>query len=355
MNNGDMDSRETLLSGCTDAQRIERDIADSLQQYGFGDWTAVARQSGMNNTTRLIETDSGRYALRLYDNHQDRGIVTLEHEMLHYLTSSSFSLKVPEPVRNSTGDTITASSSGKLASLFRYIEGERPLSRHEAHVRSLGRATGMLSASLAQFQSTHAPIYKPYYELDLSYSDWSDENVLALADRSKLRQPEMESVRHLLETRRSMSTFLESVRSLPHQWIHGDLNFSNAVAVEEEIVGVLDFEFCTVDLRAMEPAVVLVDFIHADRSDEERMAYLSHYAVGYGSACKLTRDETDAVPGLMKLRMLDVFLHFAGRRSDELDEVSVWEGQIRHADSVCRWIDSYEPVMKETLRSSLSE
>lgn len=354
-NDENIDSIEPRMSAGADAMRIDREIADIMGQYGLGEWRAVVRHLGMNNTTRLIETAAGRYAIRLYDNHQDRGIVALEHEMLLYLMGSNFSLNVPEPIRNSAGEFISASASGKLASLFRYIDGERPSPRDAAQVRSLGRATGLLSSALARYKSAQSPIYKPYYELDLSYADWTDRNILALASRTPLRQPAIEAVRRMVDTRRGMTGFLTAIRSLPHQWIHGDLNFSNAVAVRDDIAGLLDFEFCTVDLRAMEPAVVLVDFIHADRSDEERQSSIAAYAAGFGSARKLTIDEADALPGLMKLRMLDVFLHFAGRRSEGLDDPAVWEGQIGHADSVCGWIDARETALKELFRSALGE
>ncbi|GFN32326.1 phosphotransferase [Paenibacillus xylaniclasticus] len=354
-NSGSIDSQKRQLTGSQEMDQVDLVIADILGQYGLEQWQAVIRHSGMNNTTRLIESVVGRFAIRVYDNHQDNSIVALEHDMLFYLIELNFALKVPEPIRNMAGNTITVSNSGKLASLFRYIDGDRPSSRNAVHIRSLGRATGLLSAALASYQSDRVPVYKPYYELDQSYADWSNENIISLAERSKLGLQEMEAIHRILEIRKSMNGFLQSIRSLPHQWIHGDLNFSNAVAVDDCIVGILDFEFCTIDLRAMEPAVVLVDFIHADRTEHERITSIAEYTGGFGETRKLTREEADAIPGLMKLRMLDVFLHFAGRRSEGLDEPAVWEGQIRHADSVCRWIQMNEPLLIDILRSSLSE
>lgn len=335
---------------------VERLLADILSQYPInGQWHAIDRESGMNNTTRLIETDTVRYAIRLYDNHQDSEIVRLEHEMLRFLVESNFTLQVPEPVRNTAGETVTAASTGKLASLFRYIDGNRPSSSNDKHVHSLGYAAGLLSRSMAQFQTHSDPQYKPYYELMQSYEGWTDEKVMAAAARCSYDAGVTAAIQRVLAVRNVLEPTLMILKKLPHQWIHGDLNFSNAVAVGDDVVGVLDFEFCTVDLRAMEPSVVMVDFIHASRSNDQRMMAIDTFASGFGEALRLTVEEAEAIPSLMKLRMLDVFLHFANRCAEGLDAPDVWKGQILHADAVCQWIDARHDELAQMLRSRLSE
>ncbi|PWW00732.1 homoserine kinase type II [Paenibacillus cellulosilyticus] len=339
-----------------EATSVEQLLTDILGQYSIrGDWRAIDRESGMNNTTRLIVTDNARYAIRLYDNHQDNAIVQLEHEVLQFLAESDFVLQVPEPIRSSSGSTVTAASTGKLASLFRYIDGNRPSSSNEKHVHSLGYAAGLLSRAMAQLQTNSEPQYQPYYELMQSYEGWTDEKVIDTASRCSFDDNVMSAIRRILAVRANLAPSLTILKKLPHQWIHGDLNFSNAVAVGDEVVGVLDFEFCTVDLRAMEPSVVMVDFINADRTNEQRLKAIDTFATGFGEALRLTSDEAEAIPSLMKLRMLDVFLHFAIRCADGLDAPDVWKGQIRHADAVCQWINERHDELATLLRSRLGE
>ncbi|GMK38771.1 hypothetical protein PCCS19_18250 [Paenibacillus sp. CCS19] len=338
------------------AALVEQLLADILKQYPIADnWQAIDRESGMNNTTRLIETAADRYAIRLYDNHQDREIVRLEHEMLQFLVDSNFSLRVPEPVRNTAGETVTSASTGKLASLFRYIDGNRPSSSKTEHVHSLGHAAGLLSRALAQCKTTSEPQYKPYYELMQSYDGWTDEKVRSTADGCSFDPAVLSAINRVLAVRESLERTLMTLKQLPHQWIHGDLNFSNAVAVGDKIVGILDFEFCTIDLRAMEPSVVMVDFIDANRTNEQRLRAVDTFASGFGEALRLTRAEAEAIPSLMKLRMLDVFLHFANRCADGLDAPEVWKGQIQHADAVCQWIDARHDELALLLSNRLSE
>jgi len=335
---------------------IDQLLIDIMKQYPIaGEWKAIVRESGMNNTTRLIETDTSRFAIRIYDNHQDRSIVKLEHEVLRYLSKSDFALQVPEPVLNNAGKTVTAASTGKLASLFQYIDGSRPSSSNEEHIHSLGYAAGLVSRALASFETTSEPQYKPYYELMDSYEGWTDEKVLDTAARCSYDTIVLDAIERVLTVRSRLETSFMRLKKLPHQWIHGDLNFSNAVAVNNEVIGILDFEFCTVDLRAMEPSVVMVDFIHASRTNEQRLQAMDTFAAGFGEALRLTQGEADALPSLMKLRMLDVFLHFANRCADGLDAPEVWKGQIQHADAVCRWIDERHDELVLLLRNRLGE
>jgi Ser/Thr protein kinase RdoA (MazF antagonist) len=111
---------------------------------------------------------------------------------------------------------------------------------------------------------------------------------------------------------------LPALRELPHQLIHGDINDSNLLAAKEEpsrIAAVLDFEFCTRDLRAMEPAVVVSGLLEADRSRDAVPALLE----GYARRVRLTLAEAEAIPRLVRLRKLDVFVHFLGRYLDGVD------------------------------------
>ena len=42
----------------------------------------------------------------------------------------------------------------------------------------------------------------------------------------------------------------------PKQLIHGDLHYDNVLVEADKVSGLLDFEFCAYDWRAMELAVI---------------------------------------------------------------------------------------------------
>ncbi|WP_274650704.1 phosphotransferase [Paenibacillus humicola] len=315
-----------------------------LEQYAFDEpWRAVKEESGMNNTTRMVYADGRKYVLRVYDNHCDPAIVTVEHAVLLGLSRSRLRFQVPRPVSNRGGGTITAAKDGKLAALYGYIQGTRPSADDRDHIRGLGAAAGELSVALKTASIAAAPLYTPYYDFAETHG-WAEGEVLhRLAERESGTGGCRRELELLLAERVRLAALKERFAALPRQWIHGDLNFTNAVAREDQIAGLLDFEFCAVDARAMEPAVVLAEFPDADL--EAALDKFALFCEGFGRHVRLSGDEIRLLPELIKLRMMDVVLHFAGRFREGLDPGSVWEGQIRRAAFVTEWLDGHRGAL----------
>ncbi|WP_219837482.1 phosphotransferase [Paenibacillus sp. R14(2021)] len=316
------------------------EFAVYVERYSLpGNWQAVLEESGMNNTTRMIYADKAKFVLRVYDNHRDTAIVSMEHELLVKLQQAGLTFQVPLPIANVDGETVTASPGGKLAALYGYIEGTRPVSENIHHVESLGRAAGELSHALAAISDIEGlvPVYKPYYAWQETHAAMDADALTALCLNIPLLANRKNEVEELLLMQARLTTLNEAFRRLPHQWIHGDIVFTNAVANGDEIVGLLDFEFCTVDLRAMEIAVVLAEF--PSDNDGEAKERIEVFCRGFGSQTRLTEQELRLLPDLIQLRMLDVWLHFAGRLQEGLDPAAVWLGQIDRVHFVCGWIE----------------
>ncbi|CAM4204294.1 phosphotransferase [Paenibacillus alkaliterrae] len=309
-----------------------------LAKYEFkAPYTIEQRESGMNNTTRMITAGADRYVLRIYNNHRDANIVRLEHEVLAELRRLKLPFQVPVPVQNKWGDTINISRDGTLSAMFHYIDGERPSSANEAHVLALGKAAARLTSALSEIKPERGPLYSPYYSLESTYSSMDETAFAAMADLGEGLAARSESFALLLGERRGLIEECEAISRLPKQWIHGDLVFNNTVAQGDDIVGVLDFEFCTVDVRAMELAVILVDLIKPD--DPACGAKVKLLLKEYVRSFPLPAEECERLPALMKLRLLDVALHFAARLKDGLDEEHILCGIIDQSAFVCKWIN----------------
>lgn len=316
------------------------DFTPYLNEYVFqAPYTVEHNESGMNNTTRMIASGSERFVLRIYNNHNDANIVRLEHEVLNLLQAKELPFRVPAPVQNKRNDTITVAGDGKLAALFHYIEGDRPSAANAAHVLALGRTAGWLSAALSGIEPISKPLYSPYYLLENTYLSMNEKAFLSLADRSEALAARRVSLEELQRERQLLTEECETIAELPKQWIHGDLVFNNTVSRGDEIVGVLDFEFATVDVRAMELAVIAVDLIKPD--DPSTAASLKLLFESYMEAFHLSELELGKLPFLMKLRLLDVALHFATRYRDGLDEEDVLCGIIDQSAYGCQWINEH--------------
>ncbi|MBM7563325.1 phosphotransferase [Paenibacillus sacheonensis] len=322
------------------AKRADDVFSAIVKRYPLREPLRIEREeSGMNNTTRMIYAANGRFVLRIYDNHRDSAIAGIEHAILSTLQEEGLSFKVPNPAVNREGMTITKGPDAKLAAVFRYIAGDRPTAEIPSHIEGLGRAAGELVHCLAKLDTLGAlqPLYKPYYEFQETHAAMDDDAIRTLSAKLPLTSEQRDNVDCLLLVKRRLTSLIDRIRALPHQWVHGDIVFSNALADGDFIVGLLDFEFCTVDVRAMEAAVMIAEFPSAD--DAQALERISLLCRGFGEKQRLGSDEIGLLPDLIQLRMMDVWLHFAGRLSEGLDSADVWLHQIDRVSFVCEWVE----------------
>lgn len=315
-------------------------------------WHVEEGESGMNNTTRMVKAaNAGQaYMLRIYNNHRDEEIVQLEHEILTALNRSAFALQVPVPVKNRQGSTVTRAEDGRIAGLCQYIPGERPSVANKRQLISLGRAAASLMQSFSGLPIGRKPIYEPYFMLESTYGHPGDDVFVRLADASGKLAGSAEQLRTLQRELGRCGQVCEAARRLPRHWIHGDLVMNNTVASGDDIIGLLDFEFCTVDARAMELAVSLMDIVQAGQEGDP-LGRAADFCEGFRAGMALTSEEIDLLPGLMKLRMLDVSLHFINRYNEGLDGIEVLENIVIGAGNACAWVASCETELKRLLNA----
>ncbi|WP_239614577.1 phosphotransferase [Cohnella mopanensis] len=299
--------------------------------FKHGRWTITEGLSGWNNTTRFVETEEARWVLRIYETHQDEAKIRYEHEILLVLNEQPLPFQVPMPVRCLDGGTIVRleDGSGRLACLFTYIEGQRPDEGSLGIGYAFGVVTGQLSKALANVKVVSLPLYPPYYEMDSSHPLCTSERVTAFCSAPPVEFIEVaEDLQAISSAILSFRALLPQFRTLPHQLIHGDINHSNSLVASADsnrLAAILDFEFCTRDLRVMEIAVMISGFLNSN----DVMAKIERYLQGVGEQLRLDRSEIEAIPSLVRLRNLDVFLHFLGRYWDGVDDQKVLLEQSR--------------------------
>jgi len=308
------------------------------------------RGRGVNNTTRFIEVGSEKLVLRIYETHQEEAKVSYEHAVLLELAGADLPYRTPEPVLSRDGTTYVRTAEGKLATVFRYVEGEPP-SAGKSTLVDFGEATAHLMLALAEVRIGLSPVYAPYYELEQAHPRCSlaqlNDFCLSPPDEFADEQEKLARIAPYIERIRGE---LPQLRHLPHQLIHGDLNLSNALADSSgRIAALLDFEFVTMDVRAMEVAVFLSDLIRPDQPVELTFTKVSSYLEGLRRHVQLTDDELSAMPILLLLRRLDVLIHFIGRYWDGVDDRSIVKGQIGQLYAMTQWLDEKEATLLEQL------
>jgi homoserine kinase type II len=317
--------------------------------WGDAPFTVEEGPSGMNNTTRRINIGGELYMLRIYNSHMEPEKARFEHLVLRRLAGADrpLSFRVPEPIAARNGETVVriGREEGKLAASFRYIEGRRPVLSNPGEAEVFGAAAGELQAALSKVEkelgSDMRPAYPPYYELGSAHPRCSLPEIARFcASPPECFEGERENLRFLSEEVERTGAQLDALRDLPHQLIHGDLNETNALIREDgRMAALLDFEFATWDLRAMEPAVCLWGMVPraGAQAEAETWEALRAFWRGFRSQAVLKERELGALPVLMQLRSLDVFIHFLGRYLDGVDDSSVLAGQIPETSYRMRW------------------
>ncbi|MEH7418061.1 phosphotransferase [Neobacillus drentensis] len=308
--------------------------------FPMDNWEIVPGPSGENNTTIFILTNNEQYVLRIYETHQDENKVNYEHAVLLALKERPLSFSIPVPMRTKDGQTIVKTESGLLAGLFRFVDGMNPALEDLDQIYSFGNVTGQLTAELAEVSINQLPVYKPYYDMDSTHPRCSLDQIKDFS----LTPPGdfVELTQELLIIYKQLVSFQDRVpflKRLPHQLVHGDLNASNILSGgDEKISAILDFEFVTHDLRVMEVAVSVSDFIDDEEDETIIFKKITAFLTGYGSRIQLTEGEIHALPLLIQLRSLDVFIHFLGRYWDGVDSIDTVKRYIRKAAQRVSWI-----------------
>lgn len=317
-------------------------MIDEILSHYFptGSWITSLGQSGANNTTRFVRVQDEQFVLRIYETHQDEHKVNYEHTILLALSELPLPFSIPRPVPTRDGNTIVRTKDGKLAGLFRFLNGDNPALEEMTEIHSFGRIAGHLSNSLAKVQIKQLPAYRPYYEIESAHPNCPLPKILNFCINPPREFSEQASA--LLVISEQLVSFMKQVpmlRQLPHQLVHGDLNASNILVNQDGMVSaILDFEFVTHDLRVMELAVCLSDFIHPSNDETLTWAKIEAFLSGYGKSLKLTEAEIKAVPVLIQLRSLDVFIHFLGRYWDQVNSIDIVKEYIQKAALRCEWI-----------------
>lgn len=295
------------------------------------DGTLEKRSGGWNNTTYIVSGNGRKGVLRIYDTHRDRGKIEFEHAVLLELRKLSLPFGTPLPVQAVDGATLVQleERGGKFACLFRYMEGDSPTEQDTGYYESFGMAAGQLSAVLAGIDPVLKPVYRPYYELCQAYPLCTEETVRELCHNPPEALGDLKAeLNSLYQAYVNIADSLKELETLPHQLVHGDLNASNLLVDTEDhsrVAALLDFEFCTYDLRAMDAAVILSGLLGL----QEEQRIVREFCLGFSRSVTLTEDELTAIPTLMLLRKVDVFLHFASRYLEGTDGAEVLQEQTR--------------------------
>ncbi|MGO4528565.1 phosphotransferase [Paenibacillus sp. 2TAF8] len=309
---------------------------------------------GLTNYSQVLTVNNKKYVARIYDNHsKNLEKLKFEIELTTFLEQhNNLSFKLPGFLIAKTGGRFVELSNGQFGSVMCFIEGEVPDLTRVSDVKEYGKTVGELSVAFKKFRS------------DLLMQEFKFSKIYNLHPLSNERsvnrffdQPPFE-----IESNQ-LSIFLHSLQAvqrnesivddLPKQIVHHDILIFNLLIDNQtrKMSGVLDFDFASHDVRALELAICMN---HLLQFDDGSLLNLELFLDEYSQHMTLTDEEIKWIPFLMQMYYVSLICiyigqYYSGREIEEYFRFILNQLVIRK-----QWIEQNEYEFIETLKSRLN-
>ena len=288
------------------------DAIELLSAWSFlGSAKVKATKQGTVNKTFFVEAQAGKFVLKVYNDSRSTGQIQYEHSLLVYLQTHNLSFVVPTPIPDDSGKTllfVQRDDSLLRVTLQNFISGE-PVDRQNInHIYAAARALGELHQALVNFD--------PQGEL-AQLPGWGDLKHIHPLVKNPLEVPHLLGLNSAQEQRivKILTGVMEVApklyQTLPVQTIHGDYLCPNIFVENDRVVGILDFEFATSDLRLMD---YIGAFDHFIRIREELPVWekMKAFITGYDQHVSLCPSEVEALTSVWRLQQANCIVYWTG-------------------------------------------
>ena len=291
----------------------EQDLIEILQPWPFlGAAALQPTNRGTSNTTYFVKAQAGQFILKLYTDSTATAQIQYEHSLLYYLQQASLSFAVPAPVPASSGQTLVEVNRNDTPwriALIPLIPGHTAERQNFCHARAAGRSLGELHRALAGFdpegQLAQLPSWGDLYQIHPFVPEPLEvPQALALAPEQQARL-----VKTLTEVLEAMPNLY---KTLPVQTIHADYLSFNILLESNQVVGVLDFEFATRDLRLVDYICGLDDYAMFPWKEAPRWEFVEAFSAGYAEHISLIESEARALTMAWRLQRASSIVYWTG-------------------------------------------
>ncbi len=316
-----------------------------------GAWPALAPQRmtlltrGANNVVYLVDADSGRYVLRIYRNHADATRLDAEFQILLALQNMGLPFAIPAPIATAAGhyhiEISDAEQRSQMATLFPWLLGGHPDRQDTAAAFGAAVALGQLDQALAALTLPRDRMPAPLGDLTRRYPALADP-ITTLATLTS----DAAAIERIADLYHGLNAELPMLyATLPCQMVHSDYAPSNILMEATTVTAVLDFEFCTYDLRALDLVVALSWWPIELLGSGQEWPLINALGTGYTSQIHLTDDEIAALPTLLQVRSISSLLHRMTRYIQGLDSADFLRQRIEQT----LWREDWLADNRETL------
>ena len=259
-----------------------------LQRYALGkacDFSPIS--AGITNTNYYLDTDYGSYVLTLYEHHSDDELDYMLGLQQHLAEKS---VLCPAPVKDRRGD-FYSSLNHRPAAIINRLPGDVETAPASEHCAQIG-------AELARFH--------------LAGQDYVKNRPNSRGVEWLLAAGDMLETHLTAQDRQLLTSTVGDYRNfnhrpLAHGAIHADLFHDNALFVDGELGGIIDFDYACHDSLVLDIAVLLNDWC----SDMQGNLESNHVAAvlnAYQQLRPLHQAEIRALPLMLRISALRFWL-----------------------------------------------
>jgi homoserine kinase type II len=294
-------------------QLSQQDVVELLAEWSFfGNVKVQPTNQGTVNTTFFVEAQANKFVLKLYNDSTKTAQINYEHSLLKHLQSCNLSFAVPTPIPTRLGETlfqVNQNNSQLRVALLPLIEGQPANRDNIDHVYAVGKALGELHHALAGFDPKGEMAQLPA---------WGDLNNIHPLVTKPFDVPQLLKLEPTLQ-QQITKTLVEVIEAasnlykmLPVQTTHADYLYPNVLLSDNRLMGVLDFEFATFDLRLIDYIAALDHFARFPWKEAPRWEFVQAFSAGYREHIFFTQSEIDAVTLIWRLQRASCIVYWTG-------------------------------------------
>lgn len=291
----------------TKQKLLEAGLINILKEYNLGKVRKYKSVPTSGNITFLINTDAGKYILRLCpegDRWRSREEIAAELELIDYLNKHNFS--APRPINKKNGEVIIEYKN-KFGYLRKYDSGQANLEPKIRQIEEFGRTLGWFHSLTEDYKTRNKRehIWDPETTQKNLLED--KKNIL------KSNFPKADKFVTELEKRLSDLSFPDE---LPQGMIHEDLGKRHVFWKNNKISCILDFDRCYHGKLILDLGQAIRGWCFTDNWQKWSNKNFEALLNGYLKKRKLTNLEKKHLSDAVKFALLERGLAFCLRFID---------------------------------------
>lgn len=273
----------------------KEDINNIAKEYDLVIYSFEGVPEGILNSNYLLNTDRGRFILRVLEGNRS---FESEKEELDFLLELNKIIPCTIPCETQAGETLIRYNN-KLMSLFYYIDGKKIEEITPYYLKEIGILLGKLhSFSNNKVINRKTRIDEDYYLKKINLNSVN------------IPKGDIDEITKLYNKLLKID-----FTSLPQGIIHNDIFPDNVFVKDNRIVGILDFNDATTAPFIFDIGIVINFWIRVKRFDSRKeREYIKIFLDAYESIRKLTSKERE----LLDMGILKMALAFILVRIDRL-------------------------------------